>query len=162
MSKKRYVVALIMSAFSFSTMSQDLSFIEGKWRCEAEADIGQETTLKVVSIVTTSLESSVSSSQVTYTMYENTTPDKTSVLYIETSDNFVIDAGLVKSYNYKKHNSKLIKDDLNKFTPEIVEWFANDRGGETFVSKVTKIDNNNFIANAVPYDGTDIPCTRIK
>ncbi|MBQ4810523.1 hypothetical protein J8M20_04215 [Pseudoalteromonas luteoviolacea] len=162
MLKKFFLIALLIPAFAYSSTPQDLSFIEGNWRCVTESDIGKGTTLKMESVGTTSLQTLQSFSKVTYTMYKNQNPAKTSVIYIETSDNFIIEDGLVKSYNYKKHSSKLIKDDLNMFTPKTVEWFAKGSGDKEFVSRVKQIDDNNFIAIPVPDDGTTIPCSKVK
>ncbi|MCO7187854.1 MULTISPECIES: hypothetical protein [unclassified Pseudoalteromonas] len=161
MTKITTLAFLLLPLFSYS-QEELADFFDGHWECTANTEIGEGSTMEYHAVDYYSIEQSSAWSNATYKIYDNSQPDVASVIYIETSARFEITGDIVKSFAYKKHLSRLEKDELNIFTPQSVESFVNHSPDSVYYGKIIKIDNNHFKTHNLSDESRVIPCTRIN
>ncbi|MCG7561633.1 MULTISPECIES: hypothetical protein [Pseudoalteromonas] len=138
-----------------------VDYLEGHWECVTKTEIGEGSIMEYRTNDHYSVEQSTAKSKVTYKIYDKSQPNVASVIYIETSARFEINGDVVKSFAYKKHLSRLEKDELGIFTPQSVASFVNHSPNSVYYGKIIKIDENQFKIFDLSNEALVVPCTRV-
>ena len=144
MCQKLLICLLLL--FPFHSISSELnySFIDGDWNCLLESKLTDEIILKAEGVSTFSLIENSELSRLTVTAFLKSDLSISSILSVESKDNFTIRDGTKISTN--KLNilrADVLKDDLKILTPEFIKNFKEGNGGIVHLN-ILKVDEDHM------------------
>lgn len=134
------IMLLLLSKCITANAFEDYSFFNGEWNCKMKSVLPDDAILEVDSHITTSIEDLNSYARSFFKIYFKQNPNVASIISVESSEKMDFEGDIMISFDSYTHKTKLIKDDLNLFSPESVKSFT--RGPSVTVkSKIKKIDD---------------------